>query len=86
MGRNKSNILANTNTKIHIRIVFLFRSGNPKFYITGKMNYITGIIQNNKHKLLLITSLSLLIITYLTALIKSINIAFLPILVPNGTM
>jgi REP element-mobilizing transposase RayT len=60
MGRNKSNIMVNTYTQIHIQVVFSVQDRESLILKSWKdelYKYITGIIQNNKHKLLAINGM-----------------------------
>ncbi|MBN2349797.1 MAG: IS200/IS605 family transposase [Bacteroidales bacterium] len=59
-GRNKTNVMANTYTQIHIQAVFEVRDRKSiilNFWKDELYKYITGIVQNNNHKLLAINGM-----------------------------
>jgi len=60
LPQNKSNVMANTYTQIHIQAVFAVQNRDSIILNTWKdelYRYITGILQNNKHKLLAINGM-----------------------------
>ncbi len=60
MGRYKFNIMVNTYTQIHIQAVFSVQDRASLILTSWKdelYKYITGIIQNNNHKLLAINGM-----------------------------
>jgi putative transposase len=60
LGQYHTKIMANTYTQIHIQAVFTVQDRNSIILNSWKdelYKYITGIIQNNKHKLLAINGM-----------------------------